>query len=67
MAVRLYPKEEVERELQNRDCEKVKEYGHTALWRTKTGFHFTVPLEGPDGRCDEYSLRDILQEIEPYS
>jgi hypothetical protein len=51
IAVRLFPKEEVERQLWRRKCRKVK-------------FHFTVPQEGPDKQCDEYTLRAILEELD---
>lgn len=64
MAVRLYTREHVEKELWRRHCRKVKDYGATALWKTKGGFHFTVPQEGQDGRCDEYSLAEILAQID---
>jgi hypothetical protein len=64
MSVRLYPKEFVERELHNRKCCKVLDYLTAALWRTQSGYYFTVPQEQPDGRCDENSLREILTEID---
>jgi hypothetical protein len=63
MAVRLYPREYVERELHARKSRKVLDWITAALWRTEDGFYFTVPQEA-DGACDENSLRDILTELE---
>ena len=64
MAVRLFSKAEVEQQLWRRHCRKVREYETAALWRTNEGFHFTVPQEGPDKQCDEYTLREILEELD---
>jgi hypothetical protein len=66
MAVRLLPLDEIEGHLTSLKCVKVKEYGIAALWKTARGVHFTVPREGPDKRCNEYSWRKILEEIAPY-
>jgi hypothetical protein len=64
MAVRLFPREHVEQELWKRNCRKLKDYETAALWTTRDGFHFTVPQEPPDGRCDEYMLREILDDLD---
>jgi hypothetical protein len=66
MAVRLLPLDEIEGHLTGLKCVKVKTYGTAALWKTARGVHFTVPQEGPDKRCNEYSWRKILEEIAPY-
>jgi hypothetical protein len=66
MAVRLLPLEEIEEHLKRLNCTKVKTYATAALWKTSRGVHFTVPQEGPDKRCNEYSWRKILEEIAPY-
>lgn len=64
MAVRLYPREYVERELELRKCQKVRDYGTASLWRIAGGlFYFTVPHEA-NGSCDENSLRDVLNDLE---
>jgi hypothetical protein len=63
MPVRLYSKEHVEAELTRRKCKKLKQLQSASMWRTDGGFWFTVPEEGPDGRCDENTLREILLEI----
>ena len=62
--VRLFKREEVERQLWARHCRMVRDYETAALWRTQEGFHFTVPFEGPDRMCDEYTLREILNELD---
>lgn len=64
MAVRLYPKEHVEYELFRRDCRKLRDYKTCSLWCTRGGYFFTVPMEPPDGRTNEYSLNNILMEID---
>jgi len=66
IAVRLLSREEIERELWRRKCRLVREYETAALWKTKTGYHFTVPQEGPDKMCPEYIWRDILDELDRY-
>jgi hypothetical protein len=66
VAVRLLPLEEIEAELKRLNCTWVKNYGTAAIWKTARGVHFTVPQEGPDKRCNEYSWRQILSEIAPY-
>lgn len=63
MAVRLIPKEDVERELWKRHCRKVKEYGTAALWKTALGFHFIVPHE-IDGQTDENTLQETIVELD---
>jgi hypothetical protein len=66
-AVRLFPQDHVERELWRRQCRKRKDYAATSLWCTKDGhYNFTVPFEGPDHQCNEYSLREILAGIDAY-
>lgn len=64
MAVRLYANEYIKLQLKQRGCEKLKDYETCALWRTAKGFHFIVPQEGQDRRCDEYTFREVLAEIE---
>jgi hypothetical protein len=60
----LAPKEYFERELGKRKCRKVLDYLTAGLWRTDDrSFYFTVPQEA-DGRCDENSQRDILNELQ---
>ena len=66
IALRLFSQKEVEQQLWRRKCVKVKEYETSALWRTKSGFHFTVPQFGPDKRCDELTFREILDDIERF-
>jgi hypothetical protein len=64
--VRIVPRREVERELANRGCTKIKEYvfGTGALWRTAdTKFYFVVPNE-IGGWTDEDTLRDILTMLD---
>jgi hypothetical protein len=64
MAVRLFPWEHVERELWRRDCRMIKEYETATLWATQKGYHFIVPKEGPDRRCDEYTFTEILADVD---
>jgi len=64
--LRLLPLEEVEEHLASLGCSKVKMYSTAATWKAPRGVHFTVSQEGPDKRCDEYSWRKILDQIEPY-
>ena len=33
------------------------------LWVTRKGHYFFVPFEGPDKRCDEFTLSAIEDEI----
>jgi len=63
MPVRLYSEEHVEAELSRRNCKKLTQHKSCSMWRTDAGYWFTVPEEGPDGRCDENTLREILLEI----
>ena len=64
IAVRLIGYEEITRELWRRKCRLVREYNTAALWKTGEGYHFTVPQEGPDRRCDEYTWGEILAELD---
>ena len=62
MPVRLIPPKDVESELANRLCMKIKEYafGSGSLWKTKDNrFYFVVPHE-ISGWTDENTLRNIL-------
>lgn len=67
MAVRLFPKAEVEGKLTDLGCTKIKDYSHGAgsLWVTKRGFYFSLP-QWPDGRTDQNSLQIILAEIQEH-
>ncbi len=66
IALRLFSQVEVEQQLWRLKCVKVKEYETAALWRTKSGFCFSVPQYGPDKRCDELTLGEILADIRRY-
>ncbi len=64
--VRIIPRREVEKELTNRDCVKVKEYafGSGSLWTTADRkFYFVVPNE-IGGWTDEDTLRSILAMLD---
>jgi len=65
MAVRLFPKTEVEGKLTALGCVKLKDYSHGSgsLWVTRKGFYFSVP-QWPDGRTDQNSLQAILAQIQ---
>ena len=66
-AVRLLPREIVEHELRSLGCKPVGNLAYIlttgSIWVTPWGFHFMVPEEGPEKRCDEYTFRAILAEI----
>lgn len=67
IAVRLYPREAWEailREIPSRPLEGKGPLNTAEWWVTEWGFLFTVPVEGPDDRCDEMSLRQLLDQIE---
>ena len=64
--VRIVPRREVEKELANRGCAKLKEYvfGTGSLWKTLDGkFYFVVPNE-IGGWTDEDTLRSILAMLD---
>lgn len=63
-AVRLYYRDHVVRELKKRGCEEMTIYGTASLWKTPKGFHFIVPFEGDEQYTDEYTLREILDDID---
>lgn len=63
-AVRLLPKAYVASALPLRDCVRVRDYKHCSLWKHESGFHFTVPREGPDDQTDEMTFNMLLKEIE---
>jgi hypothetical protein len=64
IAVRLYSRAHVKRTLTKLGCEPTGEVLQTAeQWRTRGGHHFFVPTEGPDKRCDEYTLGAIVAEL----
>lgn len=61
ISVPLSPRTEVERRLGALNCKPVKggrlETGE--LWVTDKGKYFIVPCEGPDRRCDTWTLDAI--------
>ena len=67
IAVRLYAREAWEAILRDLECRPLEGKGqlNTAeWWITKWEFLFTVPVDGPDDRCDEMSLARVLDQIE---
>jgi hypothetical protein len=74
MAVRLLTKHEVAERLAPFGCELLEEIVNPAdefyafsYWRTAWGFHFTVPLVGPDQLCPEPHLFEILSQLSAQS
>jgi hypothetical protein len=63
---RLLPKTHVTTVLLVHECVRVKDYTHASLWRTPSGFCFTVPREGPHEQCDEMTLSMVLKEVAQY-
>lgn len=70
IAVRLFWRKEVQKMLDEFGCELVEEidnpqdeYFRASYWRTRWGFHFTVPEIGPDRLCPEHRLYAILSEL----
>ena len=66
IALRLFTLLEVEQRLWRLKCKKVREHETAAIWKTPTGFHFSVPQFGPEKRCDELTFNTIIDEITPY-
>lgn len=67
IAVYLLPRERWEDELRKRGCKPLEGKGplNTAeWWITPWKFVFTVPVEGPDGRCDQITFWAVLADVE---
>ena len=63
---RIVPRRDVEKELTNRHCRKLKEYafGSGSLWQTRDGrFNFVVP-QGIGGWAYEDDLHRVLKMLE---
>jgi hypothetical protein len=39
------------------------DYYAASYWRTEWGFHFTVPLVGPDRLAPEHRVYDVMAEV----
>ncbi len=63
MPPRMLPKPHVTAVLLVHGCVRVKDYATASLWKSPTGFCFTVPREGPQELCDEATLNLIVKEI----
>jgi hypothetical protein len=66
MAVPLLTEQYIRRELERLRCTKLFELSTAGMWMTRTGYHFTVPQEGPDKQCSKYIFEMILDEIKPH-
>lgn len=63
---RLLPRSEWESALREIGCRPLEGTGplNTAeWWITEWGFAFTVPVEGPDDRCEQWSFARFLDDI----
>ena len=66
IAVRLLSREAWEARLQALECRPLDSKGplNTAeFWITPWEFWFTVPVEGPDDRCGERELAQLIETI----
>lgn len=62
-APRMLPKTHVTAVLLVHGCVRVKDYATASLWKSPSGFCFTVPREGPQELCDETTLNQIVQQV----
>jgi hypothetical protein len=70
IAPRLLTRKEVAERLSVFGCQFIRDivnpeddYYAYSYWRTSWGFHFTVPLVGPDRLAPEYRVYDVLAEV----
>ena len=59
-------RKQVEGRLRQLGCEPTGETLETSeLWVVRD-YYFLVPCEGPDKRCDEYTLNAIIADVEDH-
>jgi len=66
IAVRLFAKQTVTKMLREKGCERIEDgdLPEHSYWKTPWKFHFYVPELGPDKRCPEQVLYEVLADIE---
>jgi hypothetical protein len=66
MPTRMFPKVHVTTVLLVQECVRVRDYATASLWRSPSGFCFTVPREGAGESCDEKTFNALYKEVELY-
>ena len=68
ISVHLLTKDQVAQQLKSLGCSQSDEtIEGCSCWKTRCGFHFLVPELPPDGMTGEWTLEEIIAEMEQHS